>query len=80
MGTVFFDIFDDWKYCEKRMWLVTANVVPSFMILFALMKYVPMKRRFLQEPHDVTSQKTAFFIFIDVQTSDLSSVKRHVSF
>jgi hypothetical protein len=24
---------------------------------------VPPKRRFLQEPHDVTSQKAAFFIF-----------------
>jgi hypothetical protein len=24
-------------------------------------QYVPPKRRFLQEPHSVTSQKTAFF-------------------
>jgi hypothetical protein len=33
--------------------------------------YVPPKRRFLQEPHDVTSQKTAFFIVTSARTSDL---------
>jgi hypothetical protein len=42
--------------------LVTANV-PSSPILVTLMMEVslPTKHRFLQEPHDVTSQKTAFF-------------------
>jgi hypothetical protein len=29
---------------------------------------VPPKRRFLQEPHGVTSQKTPFFIFIAMKT------------
>jgi hypothetical protein len=38
---------------------------------------VPPKRRFLQEPHGVTSQKTPFFIVTAVKTSDLT--KRHCS-
>jgi hypothetical protein len=32
------------------------------------------KRRFLQEPHDVTSQKTPFFIVTAVKTSNLTSL------
>jgi hypothetical protein len=35
--------------------LAVTSVVPSSPIL------VPLKRRFLQEPHGVTSQKTTFF-------------------
>jgi hypothetical protein len=31
------------------------------------------KRRFLQEPHGVTSQKTPFFIVTAVKTSNLTS-------
>jgi hypothetical protein len=38
--------------------LVTANV-PSSLIVSILMMEV--KRRFLQEPHGITSQKMAFF-------------------
>jgi hypothetical protein len=34
--------------------------------------WVPPKRRFLQEPHGVTSQKTPFFIVNAVKTSDLT--------
>jgi hypothetical protein len=30
------------------------------------------RRRFLQEPHGVTSQKTAFFIFTVVKTSNIT--------
>jgi hypothetical protein len=43
--------------------LVVANLVPSSPILIALMMGAlhPPKRRFLQEPHGVTSQKTALF-------------------
>jgi hypothetical protein len=50
-----------------RQLLVTANVVPSLLILVTLMmrRYVPLKRLLLQEPHGVTSQKTAFFIKIN---------------
>jgi hypothetical protein len=43
--------------------LVRASVVPSSLILVTLMKkgQVPPKRRFLQDPHGVTSQKKPFF-------------------
>jgi hypothetical protein len=33
---------------------------------------VPMKCLFLQEPHGVSSQKTAFFIFTAVKISNLT--------
>jgi hypothetical protein len=36
------------------------------------MKEVSPKRRFLQEPHSVTSQKTPFFIVTAVKTSNLT--------
>jgi hypothetical protein len=35
--------------------------------------YIPLKRRFLQEAHGVTSQKTAFFIVTAVKTSNLTT-------
>jgi hypothetical protein len=38
------------------------------------MPYVPPKRRFLQEPHGVTSQKTPFFIVTAVNTSNFTIV------
>jgi hypothetical protein len=41
---------------------VTSNVTASV---------VPSKRRFLQEPHGVTSQKIPFFKVIAVETSNL---------
>jgi hypothetical protein len=34
--------------------------------------YVAPKRRFLQEPHGVTPQKTPFFIVTAVKTSNLT--------
>jgi hypothetical protein len=57
-----------------RRLLVAASVVPSSPILVTLLKerQVPPKRRFLQEPHDVTSQKTPFFIVTAVKTSNLT--------
>jgi hypothetical protein len=36
--------------------------------------YVPLKRRFLQEPYGVTSQKTPFFIVTAVKTSNLTTI------
>jgi hypothetical protein len=39
-----------------------------------MLGYVPPKRRFLQEPHGATSQKTAFFIVTAVKTTDLTDV------
>jgi hypothetical protein len=57
-----------------RRLLVTASVVPSSPILVTLMKEAlsSPKCRFLQEPHDVTTQKTPFFIVTDVKTSTLT--------
>jgi hypothetical protein len=54
--------------------LVAASVVPSSPILVTLMKEAlgSLKRRFLQEPHGVTSQKTPFFIVTTVKTSNLT--------
>jgi hypothetical protein len=37
------------------------------------MRYVPPERRFLQEPHGVTSQNTTFFIVTAVKTSNFSN-------
>jgi hypothetical protein len=37
-----------------------------------LRRYSPSKRRFLQEPHGITSQKTAFFIVTTVKNSNLT--------
>jgi hypothetical protein len=54
--------------------IATDNAVPSSPILFGPMMegYVPPKLLFLQEPHGVTSQKTAFFIVTAVKTSKLA--------
>jgi hypothetical protein len=54
--------------------LVTADVAPSSVIVIALIMetIVPPKCQFLQEPHGITSQKTAFFIVTAVNTSNLT--------
>jgi hypothetical protein len=46
--------------------LVNANLVPSSLILSTLMIYAirSPKRRSLQEPHGVTSQKVVLFMFL----------------
>jgi hypothetical protein len=56
--------------------LLTANVVSSSPILVTLMMEAirSPKRRFLQEPDGVTSQKTAFFNVTAVETSNLTFV------
>jgi hypothetical protein len=53
---------------SMRQLLVAASVVPSSLILVTLMKEAlgPLKRRFLQEPHGVTSQKTPFFKYKNI--------------
>jgi hypothetical protein len=38
--------------------------------------YVPQKLRFLQEPHSITSQKTAFFTLIAVKPQILRSINQ----
>jgi hypothetical protein len=58
------------KTLAKSTNCVTANVVRSSLILSTLMMEAirSLKRRFLEEPHSVTSQKTAFFIVTAVKT------------
>jgi hypothetical protein len=41
--------------------------------LLNVQRYVPPKRRFLQELHGATSQKTPFFIVTAVKTSNLTN-------
>jgi hypothetical protein len=57
-----------------RRLLVTANVVPSSPILVNIMKEAlgSSERRFLQEPHGVTTQKMPFFVVAAVKTSNLT--------
>jgi hypothetical protein len=62
-----------------RRLLVAACVVPSSPIFVTLMKrrQVPPKRRFLQEPHGVTTQKTPFYqILSSSETSVLTRPTR----
>jgi hypothetical protein len=57
-----------------RRLLVTANVVPSSLIRHpddGGAKFLP-KRRFLQEPHGVTSHTRTFFLVTAVKTSNLT--------
>jgi hypothetical protein len=60
-------VTSNWRTLMRRL-LVTASVVPSSPILVTLMKEVlsSLKRRFLQESHGVTSQKTSFSVGWDV--------------
>jgi hypothetical protein len=48
-----------------RRLLVTANVPSSPLSPWWWRCYVPPKHRFFQEPHVITSQKTAFFHMFD---------------
>jgi hypothetical protein len=40
-----------------------------------MLRRVALVIRFLQEPHDITSQQTPFFIVTAVKTSNLTSLK-----
>jgi hypothetical protein len=64
------------RICELGAMLAVTSVVPSSPILVTLMKeaQVPPKRRFLQEPHGVTSQKTPFFIIFSLCNFGLNSI------
>jgi hypothetical protein len=53
----------------SRVALVRTDVSEE---LSASIIRVPLKRRFLQEPHGVTSQKMPFFIVTTVKTSNLT--------
>jgi hypothetical protein len=54
--------------------IVTANVVPSSPIIVTMMMEAicSSETRFLQQPHSVTSQKSAFLIVTAVKTSYFS--------
>jgi hypothetical protein len=48
--------------------VLTLFLARRFLSPRSCRRYVPPERRLLQEPHGVTSQKTAFFIVIAVKT------------
>jgi hypothetical protein len=58
--------------------IMKLNVVSQFDIVllqgrpWRWRRYIPPKRRFTQELHGATSQKTAFFIVTSMKTSNLS--------
>jgi hypothetical protein len=54
---------------SERQLLVAASVVPSSPILVTLMKEAlgSRKRRFLEKPLGVTTQKTPFFVTISIE-------------
>jgi hypothetical protein len=52
---------------------VSEELSASFIRVTRIGELGTTKCRFLQEPHDVTSQKTPFFIVTAVKTSDLRS-------
>jgi hypothetical protein len=57
-----------------RRLLVIANVVPNSPIITLVMEAPSSpKRRFLQEPQGITSQKTTFFTVAAMKTSNLTS-------
>jgi hypothetical protein len=61
--------------------LVTANVSSSPILVTLIMgRHGPPKRRLLQEPHGVRSQKTAFFLSRSVYTSTLEPTQTNTSF
>jgi hypothetical protein len=48
--------------------IVMVERISELGTTLTVRRYVPQKLRFLQEPHGVTSQKTAFFIVTAVKT------------
>jgi hypothetical protein len=55
--------------------LLTFFLTHRFLSPWWLRRCVPPKRRFLQEPHGVTSQKMAFFTVTAVKTSNLTQLQ-----
>jgi hypothetical protein len=70
-NAVFWDV-TPYGSCKNRRF--GASVVPSSSILVTLMteELRSPEMWFLQEPHGVTSQKTAFFIVTAVKASNLT--------
>jgi hypothetical protein len=63
MDIVRFEVFIVVTMKNAISLLVTANIVPTSLILFTLMIEVihSYETSFLKEPYVITSQKTAFF-------------------
>jgi hypothetical protein len=55
--------------------LVPANVSISAILATLMMENDPPKRRFLQETHGVTSQKTPFSVVTAMKTSDITFIE-----
>jgi hypothetical protein len=69
-------------FLHIMLWLlVTANVVPSLLIVFTRRwrQHVPLKHRLLQQPHGITSQKTAFLTVTAVETSNVTYFCGHLN-
>jgi hypothetical protein len=72
MALVRTDVSEELSASFIRM---TASFVTSSRILITLMKgALRSSERFLQEPHGVTSQKTAFFMLGFVRFEDFTAV------
>jgi hypothetical protein len=59
--------------CVACWLLLTLFLAHRFLSFWWWRQYAPLNRQILQESHDVTSQKTAFFIVIALITSNLSN-------
>jgi hypothetical protein len=67
--------FQDEKYRLLACYVMWLLQEPTFRSVFRLLvtANVPQKRRFLLQPHDVTAQKTAFFIATTENSSNLTN-------
>jgi hypothetical protein len=54
--------------------VIVKNAVWDVMLCGSLRTDIPPKHWFLQEPHGITSQKTAFFIVTTMKTPNLTKV------
>jgi hypothetical protein len=52
--------------------IIRVTIIGELGTTLAVTSYIPPKSRFLQEPHSVTSQETAFFIVTAMKTSNLN--------
>jgi hypothetical protein len=60
-----------WKGKKNLRSVLPLFLAGRFLSPWWWRRYVPQKRRFLEEPHGVTSQTTEFFIVTAVKTSYL---------
>jgi hypothetical protein len=68
------DVSEEWISSIIRLEIIweLAFILASWLFpAWWWSRYVPPKRRFLQEPHGVTSQETTLFMVTSVKTSNL---------